>query len=208
MTDELQSAVEHRHNPPAMAERPISVTSANLENLREMINSIDQQTPSPRPLSSLEAQLFNRLSANYHPQHDEDDEEEDIVEHVSRQNTPQRPGMRQLSNTDSIHSPASNSLSRRSPITSVVNNLQSRLQIPSIQERDDDKLSHTTVSSRPSSEHFPPPPKQIEPLESPPTDTLKQRTSSLSNHSSVTDDLHDQLLSPDVSARKVRPLDF
>jgi hypothetical protein len=199
--DQLQSAIENHHHPPEVIERPISVASSNhnsnMDNIHEMVASIHRYSPGKTSLSQqipiIDTQLNNHLSTIFQS-HNEDDDDININQPLNTFN-PQR--TRQASNTDSIQSGISDPTSRRSPITPILNNIQPRLNVIPIYHQQDDKISS---SSRRSSERFPPPPQNIEILPSPTNGIPKQRTtSSLSYRSSVNDDLHEQLTTPEVS---------
>ncbi|UJR33113.1 hypothetical protein I4U23_020570 [Adineta vaga] len=195
LPDQLQSAIENHHHPPEEPERLVSVSSSNFENLREIITSIHQQIPektsSHQPISVVDTQQNNRLTAGYqlHDADEDDEDDEDIIAQISNRNISQQ-HIRQTSNTESIHSGASDSMSRRSPI---INNVQLRTHTSPIHEQEDDNISPlTSLSSRRSLDRFPPPPsqQQMEIQQSPsPNDLIKQRTiSSLSYRSSINDE--------------------
>ncbi|CAF4035058.1 unnamed protein product [Adineta steineri] len=201
--EQLQTAKENHHHPFEIQERPISIMSSNLDNLREMIESIHRQSPkkSPTPqyIPIIDTQLNHHLSPISHTHHNNNNDDEDInTNHTLNSMNSQRQRFRQTSNTDSVQSGTSDIISRRSPTTPIIYNIHPRINTTSTyQQQQDDKISQS--SSRRSSDRFPPPPQNLETPQSSHNGTAKQRsTSSLSYRSSINDDLHEQLITPEI----------
>ncbi|CAF0942829.1 unnamed protein product [Adineta ricciae] len=215
-SNQPQSAVENYHHPREEPERSVSVSSLNIENLREIVFSIQQQhqqqqsseKPSTQQSTSfVDTQLSSRLSGSYRLQDVEDDDEDDIIEQIARKNHLHRQHVRQTSNTESIHSGHSDTVSRRSPIPPIIDNVQPRLSISSVHDQEDDKVSQrTTPPSRHSSDRFPPPPSQqqidTQGSSSPSSLTKPRATSSISYRSSIHEDQHEQLVTPEIKIQR------
>jgi hypothetical protein len=163
-----------------------------------MIASIHQHSPKRSPsiqqIPIIDTQLNSRLSTP-----NEDIHINQTINNIS----PQRQHIRQVSNADSVHSVISDLTSKPSPISPIINNDQQRLNLLSNYQQQDDKSTHRAASinssSRRSSERFPPPPN-LESFDSTSNGTVKQHsTSSISNRSSVNDDLREQIITPEVS---------
>ena len=163
-----------------------------------MIASIHQHSPRKSPsiqqIPIIDTQLNSRPSTP----------NEDIYINQTINNiTPQRQHTRKVSNVDSVLSDITDFASKPSPISPIINNDQQRLNILTNYQQQDDKLTHHAASinssSRRSSERFPPPPN-LESFDSTSNGTVKQRsTSSMSNRSSVNDDLREHIITPEVS---------
>jgi hypothetical protein len=211
--EQLQTAIENHHHPPEAPERPISASSSdrnsNTDNLRGMVASIRQHSPektsSFRQVPIIDSQLNSRSSTTSHSHNDpnEDVNLNQVLNIIIPQQ--QHQYSRQASNTDSVRSSTSDSTSKRSPIQSVINNNQQRLNMTPIHQEQDEKIlyrtSSVTSSSRHSSDRFPPPPLQnLETSDSTINGIVKRRsTSSVSNRSSVNFDGHEQIHTDEVS---------
>ncbi|CAF3657105.1 unnamed protein product [Rotaria sordida] len=214
--EQLQTATVNQHYPPDLPERPLSATSSDhnsaIDNLRDIFIAIHHQQSSEKISSFQQIPIVDvptnsRLSTPSHL-HNEDDEDININQTSLHQNlntmTLQPQHTRQASNTDSVHSVTSDSTSRRSIISPIINpnnnnnNQQQRFN-EAFTYQQDDKISHRTVSmsslSRNSLDPFPPPPQNLEIPDTINNDIGKQRsTSAMSYRSSINDDRNEHMM--------------
>ncbi|CAF2852214.1 unnamed protein product [Rotaria sp. Silwood2] len=212
--DQLQTATVNHHRPPDLPERPLSTSSSDhnstIDNLRDIFIAIHQQSPEKTSLFQqipiADVPINSPLSTPSRI-HNEDDDDDDINFNQTslHQNlntmTLQAQHTRQASNTDSVHSGTSDSTSRPSIISPVINNNQQRFNETFTYQQQDDKMSHRTVStnslSRNSLDPFPPPPQNLETLDTTNNDIVKQRsTSAMSYRSSINDDRNERIITP------------
>ncbi|CAM4752235.1 unnamed protein product [Rotaria magnacalcarata] len=212
--EQLQTATVNHHNPPDSPERPISVASsdhqATIDNIRDIFTAIHQQSPekgsSFQQTPNSDAQLNSRLSTPSRMYNGDDDDinlnshtslhQNSNITHAKSQHT------RKASNTDSIHSLTSETMSKHSAISPTMNNNnnnnQQRYNDEFTYQHQDDKVSNRTVSastlSRNSLDPFPPPPQNLEAFDTTNSDVVKQRPSSvMSSRSFVNDAANEQM---------------
>ncbi|CAF4576020.1 unnamed protein product [Rotaria sp. Silwood1] len=214
--EQLQTATVNHHRPPDLPERPLSTTSSDhhstVDNLRDIFIAIHQQSPeknsSFQQIPITEIPINSRLSTPSRMNNDDDDDI-NINQTSLHQNlntmTLQQQHTRQVSNTDSVHSGTSDSTSRPSIISPIINNNnnnnQQRFNETFTYQQQDDKMSHRTVSTSSLSRHsldpFPPPPQNLETSDTINNDIGKQRsTSAMSYRSSINDDRNEHVTTP------------
>lgn len=216
--NQWQTATVHQQQqqPLEVPQRPSSAASSgqhsNVDNLRDVIASIQQHSVGKTSPSFPQAPVINsrvpsRPSTASHSIRDarEDDDEEDDDDAGRRTPIQQttyaiispRQHSRQGSNTDSVQSGVSSSISRHSPMPLTSNPYAQRTSVSSIpQQQQEDRNSYrapsASSSTRRSSERFPPPPQHIETIDfSGETGIKAQSISSMSTRSSVYGDAHE-----------------
>ena len=210
--EQLQSAIENHHHPPELPERSISVApsdhNSNIDNLRDIFVAIRQHSPegsSPsQRISNIHQQLNSLVSTPLRLHNENNDTDLQINRTLDSVNIRQQRTC-QTSNTDSVRSDVSNSTSRPSPISPIINNSEQKFNDTSTNQQQDDKMSHHTVSVtsslRHSVERFPPPPslstiQNLEIVDSTNNDIVKQSSPSGMSYQSST---HEQRITPKVS---------
>lgn len=116
---------------------------------------------------------------------------------------------RRISNSDSVQSGCSDSISRRPIVSPISANNQQRFNDTFNNYRQpEDKMHHRATSitslSRRSLDPFPPPPQNLDTPDTSSNDLVKHRSASaISCRSSIIDGSHEHISTPDVSIKRV-----
>ncbi|CAF2556522.1 unnamed protein product [Rotaria sp. Silwood2] len=173
--DQWQKATENLHYPPQAIERPISAAttsdrSSTVDNLRDIIASINQHSHDGTPPSFPQGQILSpqshsRPSTASRSQNDFDDDDDDGDNQIPIQppvyasiqpsvyaSIQPRPPSRHSSRADSVLSNATSSTIRQSPAPPIINTYQQRLSVASTpqqkqqQQQQADKMSDRSSS--------------------------------------------------------------
>ena len=212
--NQWQTATVHQQPPQQqpleVTRRPSSAASSgqhsSVDNLRDVIASIQQHSAGKTPSSFPQAPAINshvssRPSTASHsirdPREDDDEDDDDNagrrtpIQQTTYAIISPRQHSRQGSNTDSVQSGVSSSISRHSPMPLTSNPYAQRTSVASIpQQQQEDRNSYrapsASSSTRRSSERFPPPPQHMETIDFSGETGIKARSiSSMSTRSSV-----------------------